>query len=202
MRYTRTFFNLLLLCVLLALSGCAKKTTIVLLPDPDGKVGKVRVATEGGVTEIDEAREATTVRGRAAAPSSPKILSEKAIHKDFGQTLAFLPEQPKHFILYFEMDSQRLTAESMDSVPAILTTIKERKSEDISVVGHTDTAGNPSYNYDLSKKRAEAVAVVLREQGVRADHIKITSHGENNPLIPTKDNVKEPKNRRVEVTVR
>lgn len=202
MHYTRTFLGLVFLCGLIALSGCAKQTTVVLLPDPDGKVGKVTVASDGGVAEIDEAREATIIRGRSAAPSTPKILSEKAIDKNFGKTLAFLPEQPEHFILYFEMDSQKLTAESTRSVPVILNTIKERASEDISVVGHTDTAGDRSYNYELSKKRAEAVAVVLREKGVKAGHIKITSHGENNPLVPTADNVKEPKNRRVEVTVR
>lgn len=32
--------------------------------------------------------------------------------------------------------------------------------------------------------------------------LEITSHGEANPLVPTGDNVSEPRNRRVEVTVR
>jgi outer membrane protein OmpA-like peptidoglycan-associated protein len=32
--------------------------------------------------------------------------------------------------------------------------------------------------------------------------IEVTSHGERNPLVQTPDNTAEPKNRRVEVTVR
>ncbi len=38
--------------------------------------------------------------------------------------------------------------------------------------------------------------------GVDPKGIRTTSHGEGNPLIPTKDNVAEPRNRRVEVIVR
>lgn len=183
-------------------SGCADKTTVVLLPDPSGKVGKVTVTSDGGTAEIDEALESTTISSRTASPSKPRILSQKTIDREFGQTLAFLPEQPEHFLLYFKMDSTQLTTSSMQTIDKILTTIKEKESVDISVVGHTDTAGNRDYNFRLSRQRATAVAELLGEKGVKKRLIKTTSHGENNPLIPTKDNVIEPKNRRVEVTVR
>jgi outer membrane protein OmpA-like peptidoglycan-associated protein len=174
----------------------------VLLPDPSGKVGKVTVASDGGSVDITKAQEATVIKGRQSAPSQPTIISKKAIQKDFSEALNSLPEQPVHFILYFERDSNKLTAESKKVIPEVLATVTERDSQNISVIGHSDTAGNRDYNLRLSNLRALAIATILKDQGIKNSYIKTTSHGENNPLIPTKDNVHEPKNRRVEIVVR
>jgi outer membrane protein OmpA-like peptidoglycan-associated protein len=46
------------------------------------------------------------------------------------------------------------------------------------------------------------MAAMLREHGVDPSILDITSHGEGNPLVPTGDQVSEPRNRRVEITVR
>ena len=70
------------------------------------------------------------------------------------------------------------------------------------MVGHTDTMGKKEYNYTLSLKRAMTVAAILRRHGVDASILHITSHGKDNPFIPTGDQVSEPRNRRVEITVR
>ncbi len=72
----------------------------------------------------------------------------------------------------------------------------------ISVIGHTDTAGDNQYNLRLSQNRALAVRRLLIHKGIIPAHIKSTSHGEENPLIKTADNVHEQRNRRVEVVVR
>jgi outer membrane protein OmpA-like peptidoglycan-associated protein len=73
---------------------------------------------------------------------------------------------------------------------------------DISVVGHTDTVGDKRYNYQLSLKRAMTVSALLTAKGVAPSIIDTASHGKDNPLVPTGDQVPEPRNRRVEVTVR
>ena len=39
-------------------------------------------------------------------------------------------------------------------------------------------------------------------QGVDPSTLDISSHGKDNPLVPTGDQVSEPRNRRVEITVR
>jgi outer membrane protein OmpA-like peptidoglycan-associated protein len=92
--------------------------------------------------------------------------------------------------------------ESLNQIPAILKRIKERTPVEIGVVGHTDTVGDKDYNYGLSLKRAKAVAALLAEKGVNPAILDITSHGKDNPLVPTGDQVYEPRNRRVEVTVK
>ncbi|BHH85167.1 OmpA family protein [Desulforhopalus sp. 52FAK] len=200
----RFFIRTFVVAVLFTIgsSGCAKQTQVVLLPDPSGKVGKVRVTSDGGSVDITKAQEATVVKGRQSAPSTPTILTEDAIQKDFSEALQSLPEQPKHFILYFKRDSNRLTDASTKLIPEVLQTVQKRESKNISVIGHTDTAGNPEYNLRLSKLRAQAIADILKKKGLNKSYITTTSHGENNPLIPTEDNVHEPKNRRVEVVVR
>ena len=95
-----------------------------------------------------------------------------------------------------------LKPESLKTLPEIITTIKKRNSVNMSVIGHSDTAGDKNYNLNLSKRRAAEVSNLLVDRGVRRESINITSHGEENPLIYTKDNVNEPLNRRVEVVVR
>lgn len=191
-----------LIIILLLVSGCGKKTMVVLLPDPDGKVGHITVSNDAGSVDITKAAEATVVSGRESVPSSPEKLSEEKISADFATVLKNIPEQPEHFILYFQKQSTTLTDEAIKTIPVILASVDDRKSQRISVVGHADTVGNQRYNLLLSQKRAREVGRLLLEQGVNEAYITTTSHGENNPLIKTADNVSEPRNRRVEVVVK
>jgi outer membrane protein OmpA-like peptidoglycan-associated protein len=70
------------------------------------------------------------------------------------------------------------------------------------VVGHTDTVGSEADNAALAMQRAETVRDLLVKDGLDPKMIEVDSHGEKNLLIPTPDNTDEPRNRRVEVTVR
>jgi outer membrane protein OmpA-like peptidoglycan-associated protein len=198
-------FSIELLFLLLAIiltSGCGGKTMVVLVPDPDGKTGAVIVSNDAGTVDIDTANRGTTISGRQSAPKAPAPMTKEEIDAVFSRALAAQPKPPVHFILYFISDSKELRPESLESLPAILQTIEERNSVDISVIGHTDTIGSDEYNYRLSKERAEAVAAYLVGHGVEQGHIRVSSHGKRNPLIPTGDNVSEPRNRRVEVVIR
>jgi outer membrane protein OmpA-like peptidoglycan-associated protein len=51
-------------------------------------------------------------------------------------------------------------------------------------------------------QRARAVASILLGRGVDPSILDVSSHGKDNPLVPTGDQVPEPRNRRVEITVR
>lgn len=200
MGWSKRGMGAMLLCLAMV-AGCAKQTTVVLLPDPDGKVGKVIVGTETGKVEMTRTREGTKVKG-AKHPAAPVIVSEQEIERDYGTVLDSLPEPPEHFILYFSIESIELTLQSKKVVPEIFASVKAKESQSIAVVGHTDTAGDATYNLNLSNRRAKAVKQLLLNGGVAADSITVTSHGENNPLVLTADNVPERRNRRVEVVVR
>lgn len=200
----KSFFIRLFIIVLVAssLAGCCGGTTLVLLPDPDGNVGRVIVSTPSGSSELSKARQFTSVGGLGSTPSEPGVMDQDEIKRIFGGALKVQPDPPAHFLLYFVSGGAELTAESVGRIPVVLAEVKKRDSRDIGVVGHSDTAGNADYNIKLSLRRAHAVAKILTSEGVKADDIEISSHGENDPLIKTGDNVHEPRNRRVEVVVR
>ena len=58
------------------------------------------------------------------------------------------------------------------------------------------------YNQGLSVRRAEAVRAELVRNGVPRDAITVQGFGENRPLVPTAQGVREPQNRRVEIVLR
>lgn len=191
------FFSILIILA----SGCAKKTLVALAPDPDGKTGSITVGNEGGGVAIDAPYQATYIGDAKERPTAPIDLGKEALDKIFAEALSIQPKRPAHFLLYFEKDIT-LTADSAKLLTDIMAAIRERNSTDISVVGHTDTVGSSEYNTVLSSNRARAVKDLLVRQGADSDAIRTTSHGKANLLIPTGDNVNEPRNRRVEVIVR
>ncbi len=177
------------------------RTLVVLLPDADGTVGRAKVSNRGGGADLDAAREATqaTVNRR---PSRVNTVSQQDVNRIFGEALSALPAAPQHFILYFRFESDELTDESRALVQDIQKAVKERPIPDIAVVGHTDTMGTPRANFDLGLKRAASVRGLLSEAGLDASTIDVTSLGEADLLVKTPDETPEPRNRRVEVTLR
>jgi outer membrane protein OmpA-like peptidoglycan-associated protein len=67
--------------------------------------------------------------------------------------------------------------------------------------GHTDRSGSAAYNLRASRKRAEMVKAELVKRGVPASAIAVIAYGEERPLVPTEDGVREVQNRRVEIRV-
>jgi len=178
------------------------RTQVVLLPDPDtGQVGRATVATQPGTVELSTAR-ASTIAVRKSAPSTVTTISEADMRQLFGSALDMLPMAPQRFTLNFEFDSDELTANSRALLPQVLTAVKGRPVPEVEVIGHTDTMGTPASNIALGFKRAEIIRSLLIETGLDRSLIEITSHGEADLLVRTTDEIPEPRNRRVEITVR
>lgn len=51
------------------------------------------------------------------------------------------------------------------------------------VEGHTDAAGSPSYNRDLSQRRAQAVVRYLSERGVDTAKLAARGYGQDKPVV-------------------
>lgn len=193
---------ILLLLSLVLMTGCAQRTTFVLLPDPAGTVGKITVTNDKGSRTLDKAGEAVVIGSKSAAPGQSANLSPEKISAMFGHAMAIEPAQPKKFILYFTLDSIHLTPASEKMLLNVLETAVAGHSMDIAVNGHTDRSGDEEYNYRLSLRRAEHIRQLLENYGVDPAYISSTSHGEGNPLVPTGDDIFEPRNRRVEIIIR
>jgi peptidoglycan-associated lipoprotein len=136
------------------------------------------------------------------APAPVTVMSDAEVAEVFGSALAALPPAPRHFTLYFEFESDQLTAESVALVPEILDAVKVLEVPEVVVVGHTDTMGAKKANFELGLKRATTVRGLLIDAGLAESTVEVTSHGEGDLLIQTGNNKAEPRNRRVEIAVR
>jgi outer membrane protein OmpA-like peptidoglycan-associated protein len=180
----------------------ASDALVVLLPDADsGTTGHAGVSATAGSADLDRARDSTIVK-QGEPPSPVTVMDEQEVERIFGETLAALPPAPIHFMLFYKFDSDELTDESRALVPSVLETVKNRPLPEVVIIGHTDTIGTAASNFGLGMRRALAVRTLLLEAGLDAAYVQATSHGEADLLVPTADNVAEPRNRRVEVTVR
>ena len=175
---------------------------VVLLPDSEtGTAGKASVSNTAGRVDLAATRESTTV-ATGLAPSPVRVMDDAEVQRVFGEALAALPPPPTHFTLFYKFDSDELTDDSRALLPGVLTAVKDRPVPEVVIIGHTDTIGTAASNVILGMKRAQAVRAMLIEVGLDASLIETTSHGEADLLVPTADNVAEPRNRRVEITVR
>jgi outer membrane protein OmpA-like peptidoglycan-associated protein len=178
------------------------QTLVVLLPDSDtGTTGRAYISNNGGSTDLNAARDSVTTSA-GQAPPAVATMSEDEVRRVFGDALSALPQPPVHFTLYFKFESDELTDESRALLPEILATVKQRSIPEVLVVGHTDTMGAPRTNLELGMNRATAVYRILIQVGFDPSTIEIRSHGESDPLVKTPDETPEPRNRRVEISVR
>ena len=106
---------------------------------------------------------------------------------------------PDAFVIFFDFDSDALTAASLQIVDDAVAMAEKLRIVDFSVTGHADRSGSEAYNLDLSLRRANAVRDALIQRGVKASGISVAGRGEAEPAIPTADGVREPGNRRVEI---
>ena len=80
--------------------------------------------------------------------------------------------------------------------------MRQRGAAAVSIIGHTDTVGEEVPSEKLGLMRAQSIAALLQKTGLQALEMSVVSHGKRNLLVPTADNVAEPKNRRVEINIR
>lgn len=168
---------------------------VVLIPSPDGTVGNVVVAGEKGEQALGKAGQAATITGL------PFAVDEKRIKEDFGAAMAALPRVPVRYVLYFS-DGVKLDRASEAEISRIVAEAKDRPAVDVTIIGHTDTLQSVEYNDRLGLKRANRVAELLRERGLKMESVSVQTMGKRSPVVSTPDNVFEPRNRRVEISVR
>lgn len=194
------FFPLAAILVLLVLilTGCASRSYVTLLESPDGSTGQVVVRGDRGEQVIQRARDAAPLDGSSA----PSPIEDAKLKADFGAAMAARPPLPEHFLLYFESGGVMLTSESAARIEGILATASRRTAVDLSVIGHTDTVGDPNANEALALERAHSVAALLKARGLQVHALTVESHGERNLLVPTPDETREQRNRRVEISIR
>jgi outer membrane protein OmpA-like peptidoglycan-associated protein len=104
------------------------------------------------------------------------------------------------YMVFFDWDRSDLSGQAQATIRQAANAWKAGGSPHITAIGHTDTSGPADYNMALSLRRATTVKNALIQQGVAANAIDTTGKGETELLVQTGDGVREPQNRRVEIT--
>ena len=183
-------------------AAAAAETYVVVVPGRNGHIGGV-VVNSGGKDQIvlDTAYAAAHVDRAGKMERAPSPPPEE-IMKNFAEVAQAKPEPPVSYTLYFDTAGDEPTEESIPMLKQIYAEIARRQNAEVTVIGHTDRVGKVEHNDELSARRAQHVRDYLIKHGVPADAIGTAGRGEREPLVPTDDEVAEPKNRRVEINIR
>lgn len=174
---------------------------VVLLPDADGKVGAIKVLGASGERLLDTAYAGISVDPKGVL--TPITESASSVRMRYGSALDAQPPRPQSFVVYFLSGSAaELTAESRPVLEQLKSALATRPAPEITVIGHTDRVGKVEANDALSAKRAGTVRDYLIAAGIRVVAMDVAGRGEREPLVQTADEVAEPNNRRVEISVR
>ncbi len=134
-----------------------------------------------------------------AAISELESLVQQAPIIEKPEPEPMVPEEAM-YLVFFNWDSYTLSAGAKNVLSAVAEEVAKNTPSQINVVGHADTSGDATYNKRLAFKRANAVRDALIANGVDADLLVVESHGEDDLLVDTLDNVREPANRRANIT--
>jgi outer membrane protein OmpA-like peptidoglycan-associated protein len=190
-----------LLAGTLFLFSCGAKTTVILLPEQNNNAGTVVVENDASSITLEKPYSCATV-GQATSKIDTKTIEANKVQDEYKTLFQAEPLKPVSILLYFEFGSDRLQPESAALIDDVLKLAKEREPSEVSIIGHSDTKGNADYNYKLALDRAKVVEKIIKDADINLRHMSATSHGENDPLVITGDDVSEEKNRRVEIMVK
>jgi outer membrane protein OmpA-like peptidoglycan-associated protein len=104
--------------------------------------------------------------------------------------------------ILFDFNSSALRGESQNTLRDLASNFRNYPDEQVTVEGHTDSVGTPSYNQTLSEQRASVVSNYLVDQGVPSSRITSIGYGETRPKASNDTPEGRQINRRVEIHIR
>lgn len=110
-----------------------------------------------------------------------------------------IPEEAM-YLVFFNWDSSDLSSGAKNVLNAVSEEVAKNPPSQIMIDGHADTSGSKDYNQRLGFKRANAVRDALVALGVSEELITVESSGEEELLVETVDDIREPANRRVNIS--
>lgn len=110
-----------------------------------------------------------------------------------------LTTEGEAYLVFFAWDQAELTPVALAVLDQVQADFIRGRPSRVTVAGHADRSGPEPYNEALSERRARNVARALAQRGVPEADMAVEWYGERRPRIPTQDDQREPRNRRVEI---
>ena len=121
-------------------------------------------------------------------------------HPAAAQTAAARPCTAGPWMVFFAFDSDEITPQAAAILDKAADAYKACADMQVTIGGHADRKGSEGYNVGLSQRRASNVRSYLAGRGLKHGVMTTQAFGETRPLIETKDDVREPQNRRAEIS--
>ncbi len=176
----------ILLLAVFSLGACRKRQTAA-------------APTTTGATSAEEmARREREARARAdSIAAADAARARERTSRESELRAAESLQEP----IYFEYDSDALTAEAEDRLRAKAEILRGNPGMQLRIEGHTDERGSTEYNLALGQRRAEAVRTFLVNYGIPAARLAVISFGEERPAEDGGDEASMARNRRAEFVV-
>jgi len=128
----------------------------------------------------------------------------RAAYREFqdcmAQLLPFNFEQIERSKISFALGGYKLTESDREHLRAIARyVIADNEVNAVYVDGHTDNIGDRDENFELSRQRAEQVALYLIQHGVNPDFVALRYHADFYPIKPNTNASNRALNRRTTV---
>jgi OOP family OmpA-OmpF porin len=101
----------------------------------------------------------------------------------------------------FESNSTTMTPRSLAILDQLIDQLRHAPRTAIETGGHTDKYGEPDYNVQLSRRRAEAVRRYFISHGL-TNQFTAVGYGASNPLSVAENRAGLQRNRRIELRVK
>jgi len=104
--------------------------------------------------------------------------------------------------ILFAVNSDTVRPDLRRDLHVLANSLQDYPDSVVQVVGHTDSTGSYAYNDALSLRRAQSVANVLIDDGVRYRRVRVEGRGEYEPIASNASESGRAQNRRVEIIIR
>jgi OmpA-OmpF porin, OOP family len=103
--------------------------------------------------------------------------------------------------VFFDLDKFDLKPKSIPELEKIIRFMRENPQVRVEISGHTDNSGQPTYNKQLSQKRALSVFHYLTQKGIDKNRLVPIGHGSDKPLASNDSEEGRQQNRRIEFRI-
>jgi peptidoglycan-associated lipoprotein len=106
---------------------------------------------------------------------------------------------PSNQVYYFGFNQSVVSPEDVRAATIQAQYLATHHNAKVRLEGNTDDRGSREYNVALGWRRAQAVARILKQQGVAPQQIKMVSYGKEHPAVSGNNEHAWSLNRRVEL---
>lgn len=172
----------------------ATRGLVLSIVDPKPEEGAVTLEAAPETTETAAEPAELDLREPGAVAAAGEPAGEAAAPVHLWQ---LPPEQQVNIRVHFAFDSAALEEAEKPNLRRLCTIMQEEDIQHFRIIGHTDAAGDPRYNQNLSELRAEEVRrFFVDDCGIAAERLEAIGVGED--FLYNSDDPLSGENRRVE----